>query len=238
MSEPNYHRQDMFLFTGLAFLGGSILTVLLASLTSVASTGIGSGWTALLGTILGSVISFSAIQYHDGRRREQEREALRASIYAEIADRAARCANDFINPWKNWPDRRELNSDIRKFCPTDPVVLPGVAGKLGLLDAKTLLAVTQFYFRLSALKQAIEFVAAEQELRQSEGKLKGRDPDHQRHVALIVTRLQSCFMPALRSLENLEVPKPSEFDEEATQIYPHLRAERDKLRNVLRKYAS
>jgi hypothetical protein len=116
--------------------------------------------------------------------------------------------------------------------------LPGVAGKLGLLDAKTLLAVTQFYFRLSALKQAIEFVAAEQELRQSEGKLKGRDPDHQRHVALIVTRLQSCFMPALRSLENLEVPKPSEFDEEATQIYPHLRAERDKLRNVLRKYAS
>jgi hypothetical protein len=45
----------------------------------------------------------------------------------------------------------------QESLPDDPAVLPAVAGKLGLLDARTLLAVTQFYFRLSALREAFEF---------------------------------------------------------------------------------
>ncbi|MEY9545300.1 hypothetical protein ABIE85_008360 [Bradyrhizobium diazoefficiens] len=214
----------MQFFTALAFLIGAAFTALLASYFAA---GIGQGWIGLIGTVLGAAISVGAVTFHDNRRRKQEIAALKASLYAEIADRAARCANDYIKPWKGWKDR-QLGSDVKKFCPTPPAVLPAVAGKLGLLDARTLLAVTQFYFRLSALREAFEFVAVE---------TKPDGSDHEQHVAMIQDRLRSCFRPALRSLESLSVPSPSEFDKEAAEIYPHLKAERDTLRNTLLKYA-
>src|SRR5262249_16736879 len=84
-----------------------------------------------------------------------------------------------------------------------------------------------FYFRLSALREAFEFVAAE---------AKPGSPGRE-HVEMIQWRLASCFVPALRSLERLKkVPNWEEFDQEATEIYPWLRDEQDTLRNVLRKY--
>lgn len=225
-TDRSLYRQDMLFFTALAFLTGAAFAALL---TSFFAAGVGPGWFGLVGTILGGAISVGAVTYHDNNRRKREIAALKASLYAEIADRAARCANDYIRPWKGWKEGKQLNSDVRKFCPTPPAVLPAVAGKLGLLDARTLLAVTQFYFRLSALREAFEFVAVE---------AKPDSSDHEQHVKMIQDRLRSCFAPAVRSLERLDVPNWAEFDQEATEVYPWLKGERDTLRNVLLKYAS
>lgn len=223
-AEPTLYRQDRLFFTALAFLTGAAFTALLASFFAA---GVGTAWLGLVGVVLGGAISVGTATHLDNRRGKQEIVALKASLYAEIADRAARCANDYIKPWKGWKNR-QLNSEVRKFCPTPPAVLPAAAGKLGLLDAKSLLAVTQFYFRLSALREAFEFVAAD-------AKPDGSNQSEQ--VEMIQGRLRSCFGPALRSLERLDVPNWAEFDQEATEIYPHLKGERDTLRNVLRKYS-
>ncbi len=106
------------------------------------------------------------------------------------------------------------------------MVLPGVAGKLGLLDAETLPAVTQFYFRLAALEQALDYVAAEKQkyLAATPEQLAATpDPRHDEHVSMIRERLRSCFDPALRALKGLAIPDASRFDYEAAKIYPHLR---------------
>lgn len=156
---------------------------------------------------------------------EQDRAAIKAGIYAEIADRAARCMNDYIVPWKTWPKTRRLDPEIRKFAPTAPVVLPGIAGKLGLLDAETLPAVTQFYFRLAALEQAIDYVATQKQkyLDATPDQLAASpDPKHDEHVTMIRERLRSCFDPGLRALRGLAIPDASRFDYEAAKIYPHL----------------
>lgn len=221
---PDLHRQDLYFFTSLAFLIGGCLSAVMASSFISSST---QGWVGLVGTIIGAAISIGAVNYHENRRRDREIKAMEVSLYAEIADRAARCANDYIKPWKSW-ENRKLTSDVKKFRPTSPAVLPAVAGKLGLLDARTLLAVTQFYFRLSALSDAFEFAASE---------AKPDDSNQGELVDMIQRRLRSCFEPALRALERLDVPNSDQFDREAAMVYPWLKKEGGALRNVLRKYA-
>jgi hypothetical protein len=119
----------------------------------IRDAGIDGAWVGVIGTLVG-VLAGGAIGYfitnlHDRQRRKQEIADLKVSLYAEIADRAARCVNDYLKPWR---DLKITSSNslpagrVEKFRPTDPVVFLGVAGKIGLLGPTALLAVTQFYF--------------------------------------------------------------------------------------------
>jgi len=190
----------------------------------------------ILGTLVGGVLTYVATARQDSRRRAQELADLKASIYSEIADRAARCVNDYLDPWRDNVRLNKLSPEwVGKFRPTDPVVLPGVAGKLGLLDGETLLAVTQFYFRLDVLTKALESLCASLERR---GSVKGlaHEADKAR-VEAIARRLESCFNPALRALQNLNVgPAAANFDDAATRVYPHLRKSGLTLRQALKEH--
>jgi hypothetical protein len=222
---PRPYRQDIIFFTALASLAGAGTAALV---TILSGSGVSAGWIGLAGTILGSAISFGAFTYHDKRRQKQEIEAMRASLYAEIVDRAARCANDYIIPWRDWDKRKFVREDI-KFRPSLPLVLPAVAGKLGLLDAETLLAVTQFYFRLSVLRDAIELVSDD---------ANSSEAIRVERVGMIQRRLVSCFDPALRSLKKLDMPNWEKFDQEAAKVYPHLKKEPGDLRTILERFAA
>ena len=198
----------------------------------------GTVWIGLVGVLLGGVIGLFSAWWLDRRRRVQEIADLKASIYAEIADRSARCVNDYLKPWRDLQAHTLSADRIGKFRPTDPVVFPGIAGKLGLFDAEALIAVTQFYFRLAALSEAIESLRADYERRGSlSGLLSSVDPADEARVEVIVTRLRSCFEPALRAVESLDVPKATAFDKEVARIYPHLRNSRLTLREALKEQA-
>ncbi|BBC00117.1 hypothetical protein [Bradyrhizobium elkanii] len=187
-------------------------------------------------TLVAAVVAWRGIEHQVQKQvdlaadlLEQDRAALKAGLYAEISDRAARCVNDYVNPWRDWPRTRFLTTDIRKFTPTENVVLPAVAGKLGLLDASTLPAVTQFYFRLAVLAQAIDFVASETE--RNDTAVTGLLQDQ--HVNMIKERFYSCFDPALRALNGLDVPEAERFEDEALKIYPHLKRTGRSVREAL-----
>lgn len=197
----------------------------------------GSAWIGLGGVALGGAIGFFSAWWLDHWRRVQEIAALKASIYAEIADRAARCINDYLDPWRNLKANTLSSERIGKFRPMDPVVFPSIAGKLGLLEAEALIAVTQFYFRLEALSQAIDSLRAVYEQRENESGLPVVKSGDDSRVAVIVTRLRSCFEPALRAIKSLAVPKAAEFDEEVARIYPHLRESKRTLREALKEQA-
>ncbi|MCK1716434.1 hypothetical protein [Bradyrhizobium sp. 141] len=221
------HRQHLILLIALACLAGALTAG--AMMTSLAIGGsVSSGLIGLIGTLVGSGISFGAVTFHDNQRLKQEIKAMRASLYAEIIDRVARCANDYIDPWRDWGTRK-IVSDDAKFLPSFPLVLPAVAAKLGLLDAEILLAVTQFYFRLSVLRDAIELV--------SEDPNTSEEIRSQR-VEMVQRRLLSCFGPALRSLKLLDVPRWKQFDSEAAKVYPHLKKELGDLREILERFAA
>ncbi|WP_338692446.1 hypothetical protein V5279_40855 [Bradyrhizobium sp. 26S5] len=222
---PSPYRQDIILFTALASLAGAATAALVIFLSG---SSVSAGWIGLAGTILGSAISFGAVTYHDNRRQKQEIEAMRASLYAEIVDRVARCANDYIEPWRNWGARKIVSEDA-KFMPSLPLVFSAVAGKLGLLDADILLAVTQFYFRLSVLRDAIELVS---------GTPDTSEAIRCQRVEMIQRRLLSCFDPAIRSLKLLDVPDWQKFDLEAAKVYPHLKREQADLRMILERFAA
>ncbi|WP_146207740.1 hypothetical protein [Bradyrhizobium sp. SUTN9-2] len=214
-SEPPAHTSDWLGFSGNV-VGGVIGGVM---------------------TLIAAVVAWRGIEHQvqtqiklASDQIEQDRAALKAGLYAEISDRAARCVNDYVNPWRDWPKSRMLTPEIRKFAPTENVVLPGVAGKLGLLDASTLPAVTQFYFRLAALAQAIDFVASEKE-RRTNATL---DLYHDEHVTMIRARLFSCFDPAMRALDGLAIPEAEQFEEEALKIYPHLERAGRSVRGALK----
>jgi hypothetical protein len=207
----------------------------------IRDAGIDGAWVGVIGTLVG-VLAGGAIGYfitnlHDRQRRKQEIADLKVSLYAEIADRAARCVNDYLKPWR---DLKITSSNslpagrVEKFRPTDPVVFPGVAGKIGLLGPTALLAVTQFYFRLDALSQAIESICNDYKRHENEEWVKARD---EAHVRLIVDRMRSCFEPALRAIEKLDFPGAAAFDLDAAQVYPHLRRS-GTLREALKNHAS
>ena len=76
----------------------------------------------VVGALVGGVIGIFGPTYHDRRRRELELEELKASLYAEIADCAARCVSDYLKPWRDWKPTaaNPLKLDrVAKFRPKD-----------------------------------------------------------------------------------------------------------------------
>jgi hypothetical protein len=148
MNRPDYSRADLILFTTAAcFVGFFLGIVSAASGPTIAAN---SGAWAVAGTLTGGMIGFGATTYHDHMRRAKELSDVVASLYVEIADRGARCLNDYIAPWhhvERVPTEKKKGSWVGKFRPVDPVVYSGSAAKLGLLPADTLIAIVHFYFR-------------------------------------------------------------------------------------------
>jgi hypothetical protein len=234
----NFARQDMNLLAALSAFGGFLLGGWF-SLTFLQGAFAGAAWAGIIGAVVGGTIGFAATTLHDQKQRQQEISELKASLYAEIADRSGRCINDYLEPWRNFSvtAANNLNSErVGKFRPTDPVVFPSIAGKMGLLEPEVLLAVTQFYFRLDAVRQAIESLQGFCEKRETPGGLPVVESGDHARAELIAIRFRSCFDPALRALERLEPSRASEFDLEVTRVYPHLRASNLTLRSALRKY--
>lgn len=192
-------------------------------------------WGAIVGgsmTLLGAIAAWFAVQRQikEQRRLAEEQAAselasLGASIYAEIADRAARCLNDYIEPWSGWENGRLEPTIVNQFLPQKAVVYPGVVEKLGLLDQAVVVAAVQFYSRLSAVEQTMEFVARDKEplwqaVLKSPETTQWLDIRREEHVRLIAERLQSCFGPALSALEGLG-ERPT-VDAETVKVYPYL----------------
>jgi len=156
-------------------------------------------------------------------------------LYAEVADRAARCLSDYIVPWRGietgTSTKAVTNDWVAKFRPADPVVYVSVAGKLGLLEPQVMFALNHFYFRLQALTREID-AFSDQERRVL------NDPHGRRQLEIIPARLRSTFEPALRALERLNVPNFEGFDREAISEYRHVREAGETLRTGLKKYRS
>lgn len=232
-------RQDLGLVGALSAVGGFLLGGWF-SLTFLQGAFAGAAWAGVVGAAVGGIIGFVATTFHDRRRREREVSELKASIYAEIADRVGRCINDYLTPWRNFrvTSANPLNSErVGKFRPADPVVFPSIASKIGLLESDVLLAVTQFYFRLDAVRQAIESLQSLCERREHPDALPIVGAGDQARAELVAERLRSCFVPALRALEKLNPSPINDFDHEVTRVYPHLTKSRLALRDALREFS-
>ena len=194
------------------------------------AAGLIGGAAALLAAGVAAWVAFAGIQEQlaeererEERLRAQEIAALKASIYSDIADRAARCLNDYISPWRDLrSDDRWLTAErVEMFRPATPVVYPAIAGKVGLLKAEVLVPVTQFYFRLDALSHAIESLIG---ILRQQPVTPTLESLRQLRVKDIKERLQSCCKPAANALERLAVPEADAIHREVTSphVYPIL----------------
>lgn len=184
-----------------------------------------SAGTTIVGTILGASGTLLVQRYMARVNREKETHDVTASLHAEISDRAARCLNDYLNPWKSYADKAfELKkardrTNINKFRPMSPVVYPAVGSKLGLLSPDALFCVTQFYFRLAVVQREIDDLVDDKNMfaETDLGKIK-------RRYAVVTGRLQDTLGPALLALQSLKVTDGSKIEEAAVRAYPHTRA--------------
>jgi hypothetical protein len=228
-------------------LGGACVIIFVYALSKNTSIAPQIFWP-VVGALIGVFFTLGGglliTWWHDRRRREIETTDLEESIYAEIADFAARCLNDYFVPWSTIKitDTNKLSAErVQNFRPTRPIVLAGVAGKLGVLatNAPLLTAVTQFYFRYDALAQMVESVLAVCERREAAGATKP-DLNDERRARDINTRFRSCFKPALAALKELKVARNLAIDAEVARVYPHLtrrlKKESLSLRGALEKY--
>lgn len=239
---------------GLLILASMLAYLLVIALPIVkANTVHLSDWLGFYGAIVGGTMTligagaaWFAVRRQINEQRNladeeaaKQRASLRASIYAEIADRAARCLNDYIEPWSGWGDGRLEPTIVRGFLPEKAVVYPGAVEKLGLLDQSVVVATVQFYSRLSAVGQAMEFVAADkdtlwQRVLKSPETVQWIDIRGDTHANLITERLQSCFGPALAALKGLgERPL---VDADTVKVYPWLLETGLTLHQALERY--
>lgn len=183
-----------------------------------------AAWAAI-GTISGTLIgAFGALyvgRHLERQRSEKEKRTIAASLHAELADRAARCANDYVAPWRDIhqskPPTKALDPDwVEKFRPVEPVVYPRVADKLGILPVDALFSVVQFYFRLDAVRREIDSIVRDFSPGADIQKL---DYPRLRRVAL---RLHEALAPALKALERLNVDRASDIEAEAASSYAQL----------------
>src|SRR5262245_51976492 len=90
-----------FVANTVIFLAGITAIVALVSDKAVHP----SGWAAaatLIGAALG-VFGTLVVTRHTAKvNREKEAQDVAASLHAEIADRAARCLNDYLVPWQRF----------------------------------------------------------------------------------------------------------------------------------------
>jgi hypothetical protein len=122
------------------------------------------GWpiaATIGGVTVGALGTYIVTRILDSGRRRNEAKDISRSLYSEIADRAARSLNDYLQPWRSIGTSSDSITIERvgKFRPVNAIVYPGVAAKLGLLAPTALFLIMQFYFRLDAIRREIDDLA-------------------------------------------------------------------------------
>lgn len=225
MNKTQY-RNDLIFFATISGFAGLLCGALLSFGLNLISDSNAPSW-ALLGTISGAAIAVTSTWLFDRRTRARELRDLKASLYAEIADRAARCVSDYMGTLKVYHSphgKTRTPATIAKFKPGDPVVYPSVARELGRLEAHTILAVTHFYYRLDAYAQQIDFIVE-------------CNDDTYDALKILATRLQHTLKPALEALKFLDSPDAAMFDAASASVYDHLSKYKGTLRDALNEFA-
>jgi hypothetical protein len=92
--------------------------------------------------VIGVVLGHFSSRFLEHVRRRRDARDVSESLYNEIADRAARCLNDHLVPWRKFPDIGSITcARVARFRPVEPVVYRAVAGKLGLIPPAALFSV-------------------------------------------------------------------------------------------------
>lgn len=109
-----------------------------------------------VGVVVGVIASFLANLGLDWERRRKECKGVATALYHEVANRAGRCAHDYIEPWRH-PFGEATKQGVRsiegrpvpevvKFLPQDPVTYPRLAEKLALVDDEAHARLIDFYY--------------------------------------------------------------------------------------------
>lgn len=187
----------------------------------------------VIGGLLGGAVSYWLSKRLEGYRRNLAATDVAVSLYHEMADRAARCLQDYILPWRKFDQSNHATetmpvSRVAKFRPAEPVVYPGLAANFGLIKSEALSPIFQFYFRLDALRREIDGVVADFD---ADTNLmvhnKGR-------VTAIALRFRETLSPALNALESLNVESSERIDVEVAASYPETAKLGKPLREALR----
>jgi hypothetical protein len=214
----------LFLVNAIVFLVGITAIVVLLSDKGI-HPALWSAAITIVSVILGSSGTLFVQRYMARVNRETEAHDVAASLHAEISDRAARCLNDYLNPWKSYADqafklkKARDRANINKFRPMSPVAYPAVASKLGLLSPDALFCVTQFYFRLGVVQREIDDLLNDKNAFAETDLVKVK-----KRCAVVTGRLREALGPALLALDNLKVTGSSEIEDAAVRAYRHTRA--------------
>jgi hypothetical protein len=190
---------------------------------------------AISGAILGAFGTFYVSRHFEKQRLEKENRTIAASLHAELVDRAARCANDYVAPWRDVqqsrPPAKLLGPDwVEKFRPVESVVYLRVSDKLGMLPSDALFSVVQFYFRLDAVRREIDGIVRDFT---PGSDIKVLDYARLGRVAL---RFYESLTPVLTALERLNVDRALDIETEADASYPQLRERNLAFREALARH--
>ncbi len=191
----------------------------------------------LVGAWFGNRLGHRSTMQLEETRRAQELRELLGALYAEVADRAARCLNDYIDPWQHFGDRNHPPAEIMsvarvgKFRPHDPVIYPQVAARIGQVGAGALPAVIQFYFRLDAIRREIDNLLAD-----FSADTNLRTSGHYARAELVSRRFHEALGPALVALERLPIENSEAFDAAAVSSYQQIETTGVSLRAGLEQY--
>jgi hypothetical protein len=222
---PGLMKALLLATLALLFIASVIVVAQKTAIVALLSSAV----NPLLATMIGAIVGFFLAKLLDWGRRRKEAADVTRSLYDEIADRAARCLNDYVDPWRAYEKSKDMKAArIGKFRPAQPVVYPAVAAKLGLIKSHALFSVIFFYFRLDAVRREIDDVT--KAFKHDDDLLK-LDPDR---LELVKRRLHETFEPAVESLEKLDFGGSERIDAEAKQAYQHLRTCSNSLRQMLR----
>lgn len=201
---------------------------------------VSSVWVTALATIIAALLSGWAGASFNNRKnikrerqnRKQEKEDVTTALYQELADRVARCLNDYLSPWKGYYVGDSITPmqvhRLQKFRPADLVVYPQLAGKLGLVDTQALGRLIHFYFRLDAIRRDIDrWNAADRDL----------DLYAAGHTKLMGLRFAESLKPALEALEALgsKLPDHEKIDDQVSAGYSQIAANNKGLIEQLRE---
>ena len=209
----------LFLINAIIFLVGVVAIVALIQTSPVAS--------GVIGAVLGAAFTYAGTKLLDRGGRQNETRDVTESLYNEIAERAARCLNDHLIPWRDYKKENFDRARVAKFKPVAPVVYPGVASKLGLLHPIIASRVLLFYTALDAIEREIE-------------DAKNDFPPRGKHLTehrkkLVADRFRLSLEPALDALETLSagVRYHPEIDQQVALVYPWVRETDKPLRVAL-----
>jgi hypothetical protein len=183
----------------------------------------------LLGVVVGWLLGLATNISRDFLQRRRENQGVRTALYCEIADRAARCVSDFINPWQHYltPQSEMTAHRIGKFLPAKPVMYSQLAAKLALARPAAIAPILRFYFRLDALRREVESFKGDFDPH------RNLIPEHSDRVELVARRFPEVAGPALLALKKLNVRNWEMLDQEAAEEYRHLRESGKTLREAL-----